>query len=78
MKVGDIVILKEDHWLREQLPGYCEIVEIKNVPLIMEYNINILTLDSTNGNKTGVWVKESELIPIAKVRNEKINKILYE
>jgi hypothetical protein len=77
MKVGDIVILKESHWLREQIPGYCEIVEIKKIP-IMQYNISILTLDLINGRKTGVWVRESELIPIAEIRDEKINKILDE
>ena len=78
MEIGDIVILKEDHWLRERLPGYCEIVEIKGVPFIMEFNINIMTLDSIDGSKTRVWVKESEIIAIVKIRNEKLKQILDE
>lgn len=76
MEIGDIVIVEKKHWLREYFPGYCEIISTKTIMRELIYNIK--TIDFINGKQNITLVHEKEIIPIVKIRNEKLNKLLYD
>ena len=74
MIIGDIVILKKDNYLKKYFPGYCEIIEIRTTMRELRYSIR--TIDFIYGKQNITLVNENEVIPIVKIRNEKLNKLL--
>jgi hypothetical protein len=76
MEIGDIVILKEDSFLKEYFPGYCEIIGTKTIMRELRYNIK--TIDFINGSQNITLSYENDIIPIVRIRNEKLNKLLDE
>lgn len=76
MEIGDIVIVDEKYWLKEYFPGYCEIIEIRTIMRELRYSIR--TIDFIYGKQNITLAHERELIPIVKIRNEKLNQILDE
>ena len=76
MEIGDIIIIKKDNYLKEYFPGYCEIIEIRTIMRELRYSIR--TIDFIYGKQNITLVHENEIIPIVKIRNEKLNQILDE
>lgn len=76
MEIGDIVIVDEKYWLKEYFPGYCEIIGTKTIMRELRYNIK--TINFINGKQNKTLVHEKEIIPIVKIRNEKLKQILDE
>lgn len=76
MGIGDIVIIKKDNYLKEYFPGYCEIIEIRTIMRELRYSIR--TIDFIYGKQNITLANENEIIPIVKIRNEKLNQILDE
>lgn len=76
MEIGDIVIIKKDNYLKEYFPGYCEIIEIRTIMRELRYSIR--TIDFIYGKQNITLANENEIIPIVKIRNEKLNQILDE
>lgn len=76
MEIGDIVILKENHWLKEYFPSYCEIIEIRTIMRELRYSIR--TIDFINGKQNITLLHENDILPIVKIRNEKLKQILDE
>ena len=76
MEIGDIVIVEEKYWLKEYFSGYCEIIGTKTIMRELRYNIK--TIDFIDGKQHVTLVHENEIIPIVRIRNEKLNQILDE
>lgn len=76
MEIGDIVIVEEKYWLKEYFPGYCEIIATKTIMRELRYSIR--TIDFIYGKQNITLVHEREIIPIVKIRNEKLKQILDE
>jgi hypothetical protein len=76
MEIGDIVIVKEDSFLKEYFPGYCEIIETRTIMRELRYSIR--TIDFINGSQNITLSYANEIIPIVRIRNEKLNKLLDE
>jgi hypothetical protein len=76
MEIGDIVILKEDSFLKEYFPGYCEIIEIRTIMRELRYSIR--TIDFIYGKQNITLSYANDIIPIVRIRNEKLNKLLDE
>ena len=76
MEIGDIVIIKKDNYLKEYFPGYCKIIEIRTIMRELRYSIR--TIDFIYGKQNITLVHEREIIPIVKIRNEKLKQILDE
>jgi hypothetical protein len=76
MEIGDIVILKEDSFLKEYFPGYCEIIETRTIMRELRYSIR--TIDFIYGKQNITLSYANDIIPIVGIRNEKLNKLLDE
>jgi hypothetical protein len=76
MEIGDIVILKEDSFLKEYFPGYCEIIETRTIMRELRYSIR--TIDFIYGSQNITLSYANDIIPIVRIRNEKLNKLLDE
>jgi len=76
MEIGDIVILKEDSFLKEYFPGYCEIID--TITIMRELRYSIRTIDFINGSQNITLSYEKDIIPIVRIRNEKLKQILDE
>lgn len=76
MEIGDIVIVKEDSFLKDYFPGYCEIIE--TITIMRELRYSIRTIDFINGSQNITLSYENDIIPIVRIRNEKLNKLLDE
>ena len=76
MEIGDIIIIKKDNYLKEYFPGYCEIIEIRTIMRELRYSIR--TIDFIYGKQNITLAHEREIIPIVKIRNEKLKQILDE
>ena len=76
MEIGDIVILKEDSFLKEYFPSYCEIIDTRTIMRELRYSIR--TIDFINGSQNITLSYENDIIPIVRIRNEKLKQILDE
>jgi hypothetical protein len=76
MEIGDIVIVKEDSFLKDYFPGYCEIIETRTIMRELRYSIR--TIDFINGSQNITLSYANDIIPIVRIRNEKLNKLLDE
>lgn len=76
MEIGDIVVVSKNYWLKKYFPGYCEIIGTKTIMKELRYNIK--TIDLIDGKQNVTLVHENEIIPIVRIRNEKIKKLLDE
>jgi hypothetical protein len=76
MKIGDIVIIKKDNYLKRYFPGYCEIID--TITIMRELRYSIRTIDFINGSQNITLSYEKDIIPIVRIRNEKLKQILDE
>ena len=76
MEIGDIVILKQDSFLKEYFPSYCEIIDTRTIMRELRYSIR--TIDFINGSQNITLSYENDIIPIVRIRNEKLKQILDE
>ena len=76
MEIGDIVIVKEDSFLKDYFPGYCEIIETRTIMRELRYSIR--TIDFIYGKQNITLSYANDIIPIVRIRNEKLNKLLDE
>lgn len=76
MKIGDIVIIKKDNYLKRYFPGYCEIIDTRTIMRELRYSIR--TIDFINGSQNITLSYEKDIIPIVRIRNEKLKQILDE
>ena len=78
MKVGDIVKLKEEHYLFDLFNGPCIVDEVIKFELRVNkknrYHIKTLNKDSDDSNSM-VWVDEDEVISISNIRDKKLKEL---
>lgn len=83
MKLGDIILLKDDSYLKESLAGPCEIIEIKDVTFrhapkdSMKYfkRYKIRTTYLIDGQQHITIVRENDITPISEIRDKKLKEL---
>jgi hypothetical protein len=73
MIVGDIVLFREDHYLKEFFTGNCEIIEIKSFMNTTRYTISTTYL--INGKPNITIVTESDIKSVSEIRNDKLKEL---
>lgn len=73
MKVGDIVLFRDGHYLKEFFPGYCEIIDMKVFMRATRYTIR--TTYFINGKPNLTTVTESDIKSVNEIRNDKLKEL---
>jgi hypothetical protein len=73
MKIGDIVLFKDDHYLKEFFTGYCEIIDIKLFMRATRYQIRTTYL--INGKPHLTIVTKSDIKSVSEIRNDKLKEL---
>ena len=73
MKVGDIVLVNDDCYLKEFFEGPCEIIEIKVTTKLTRYLIRTTYLINGKPNLTNLT--ETEIKTIDEIRNNKLKEL---
>lgn len=79
-EIGDIVVLKEEHYLSRVVYGKWVIDEVRRKtfrPLsstMIEYHIKTLSVNS-DGSPSMTWVKTDDIISISKIRDKKLKEL---
>ena len=78
MKVGDIVRLKEEHYLSTFLEGPFIVDDVRKFQIRVNrknrYHIKTLNKNS-DGSHSMTWVGEDEVISISDIRDSKLNEL---
>jgi hypothetical protein len=79
-EIGDIVILKEEHYLSRVVYGQWVIDDFRRKPFrplsstMIEYHIKTLSTNS-EGSPSMTWVKTDDIISLSKIRDKKLNEL---
>lgn len=73
MKVGDIILVNDDCYLKEFFEGPCEIIEIKVTTKLPRYLIRTTYLINGKPNLTNLT--ETEIKTIDEIRNNKLKEL---
>lgn len=73
MQVGDIVLVKDECYLKEFFTGTCEIIEIKLFMISTRYQIKTTYL--IDGKPHLTILTENEIKPISEIRNNKLKEL---
>jgi hypothetical protein len=73
MKIGDIVLVNDDCYLKEFFTGPCEIIEIKVTYRLTRYQIRTTYL--INGKPNLTILTETEMKNISEIRNNKLKEL---
>jgi hypothetical protein len=73
MKIGDRVLFKDDHYLKEFFHGYCEIIDVKVFMKSTRYTIRTTYL--INGKPNITTVTERDIKPVSEIRNDKLKEL---
>jgi len=79
-EIGDIVILKEEHYLSRVVYGQWDIDDVRRKPFrplsstMIEYHIKTLSTNS-EGSPSMTWVKTDDIISVSKIRDKKLNEL---
>ena len=78
MKVGDIVRLKEEHYLSNFLEGPCIVDDVRKFQIRVNrknrYHIKTLN-KNLDGSHSMTWIDEHEVISISDIRDSKLNEL---
>ena len=78
MKVGDIVRLKEEHYLSTFLEGPCIVDDVRKFQIRVnrknKYHIKTLNKNS-DGSHSMTWIDEHEVISISDIRDIKLKEL---
>lgn len=73
MKLGDIVLVNDNCYLKEFFTGPCEIIEIKVTTRLTRYLIR--TTYPINGKPNLTNLTETEIKTITEIRNNKLKEL---
>jgi hypothetical protein len=73
MKVGDIVLFRDGHYLKEFFTGNCEIIDMKVFMKATRYTIRTTYL--INGKHNLTTVTESDIKSVNEIRNDKLKEL---
>lgn len=79
-EIGDIVVLREEHYLSRVVYGQWVIDDVRRKPFrplsttMIEYHIKTLGVNS-DGSPSMTWVKDNEIISISKIRDSKLKEL---
>lgn len=73
MKVGDIILVNDNCYLKEFFTGSCEIIEIKVTTRLTRYLIR--TTYHINGKPNLTNLTETEIKTITEIRNNKLKEL---
>ena len=73
MKIGDIVLFRDGHYLKEFFTGHCEIIDMKVFMNTTRYHIRTTYL--INGKPNLTIVTESDIKSVSKIRNDKLKEL---
>jgi hypothetical protein len=73
MKIGNLVLLNDNSYLKEFFHGYCEIIDMKVFMKTIIYTIRTTYL--INGEPYITTVTERDIKPVSEIRNNKLNEL---
>lgn len=79
-EIGDIVVLREEHYLSRVVYGQWVIDDIRrklfreDTGTKIEYHIKTLSVNS-DGSPSMTWVKPNDIISISKIRDSKLKEL---